>query len=809
MLLLASHVWKLPPQSALLKLQAAGCLEPGDTTKESLQEHLLHTSLKQQRLVELLLRSNRELQRADAAGALLEERSLDLRRHIKGSRVERMLGYLSRNLCREKLAGIPLPGLVGSQRSKGDLLPAKLNHGLVLPFYDRPGRPCGLLVLGPDKRPAEYVPLYGSRDIAELGLAGHPTALRPQPKLFAFDDALVVATAQLRHMHVYAKALPMLAWSYVDHARTDAAWDMLCGSQIHFWTEHPGQFQLWWQLLRTDGWLCWNTSPRRGLHILRQHQPQSALKLIEARSMPWPAALGVLAAEWSDADLEGLLLQLQAAGANLQQIFDRCPQPLVERCRKLLAIASQHVSTTLNGRTIEQHGDSWFVKTPQGLELICEAVLRIDSVVTYEDGQHELVGHVRHAGRRWEFVALQAELQTDAAGWLEKFLLDKQAGLARMHKSWKQHLFFLAMAMHKPEVKKGYSHIGWHAGSRELVLPTCAMSASGLAAAARVRGQLEQLPAANLRLGQPLLPHLISPLTADKPRNRLFWNIWARAVYNVVAPIFGQPTLGIALSSEQAYRIGKAVAMGLGCRLIDGSDAKEEGRHLWPVFLTAGAFVPSQTRQQIMQPGPRNCLTRTTTLQAKVLDLNGGWTTVYTSSGSNTELDLSLVPPAQMLTECFLTHLLDQLAKNPLTKIRSLADLTELLSSWLKKHWQLEIPEIGLSNPTSAFSWLLADLIAWGRLELLSLDNWSGKLTAAANGVLSWSKLQEVLQELNAPPLQLDVLEQVRPGDAALVSRDAEGDHRILIPESLLLGLRTRGRMQGGRPELKIYSIRS
>ncbi len=812
MLSLAAAAWKLSPQAAILKLQAEGCgLGPGDVSPQLLQAYLLHGEVRRQKLVQFTESIAVQLFRTETAGELLARHGLRAASKSKWLTEgrSRLLGHTSLQDAAKSLAGVPLLARAGLTTTSGRVLPHSLGrHALVATYYDRPQRPCAFQAWGEQQEQA-FLPLYPGREggLSEAGLAGHHAAFQTGGTVYMFEEALDAIRAQMRHLYTYSRPLPLLSWQYTDTARTDAAWDWLAGDKLCFWSGTPASSRLWWQLLRTDGWVYATESTS---HIFSQHTPRDAIRLIEKRAVPWPIAMERFAERWDDSQLEELLLQLQAAGAELQPLFDRCHDRLSDRAARLLETVRRHTTATVNGKVVEQHADGWYHKSRTGMELICGAVLRVKEVITYPDGRHELSGEVCYEGRRWPFVAPQDAMQTNAAGWLSQFLLEHRAGLVRIHPDWKNQLLFLATAFCKPVVRSGYDRVGWRAVSREMVLPQFVLqSSSGQISRARLRGDLHELPGSSLSPPQPLLPHVLSPLTDPKPRNRLLWNLWVRMMYNVTAPIFGQPTLGIALPGEHVYRIARAVAAGIGCRLAGASRPlreilEEERSHNWPIFLTAEEFRPEGICELAAAPGSRNCLTRVTKAQAMVLELNGGWTANYSRPEANSVLGVELASAVQMLSGCFLQHLVQDLARNPLLTIRDPRGLAKYATAWLKQDWDLQVPEIQFSYPSTLFAWLVIELVVSGYLTLLPVSAWTGKICrAGAYGVLSWSQLQDVLRQLHVPCLKLESMSQVLPAGRPLPSSEIGGDYRLLIT-SPLIGKQAR-RLLTSRTPLRLY----
>lgn len=255
---------------------------------------------------------------------------------------------------------------------------------LVFPYLSAPGRIVGFEFVGREGRPSDRVRRWIARP--EAGLAGLETALEPHPEFgavaFAVDDPALALRFQLRNAATSDRPLPIVAW-YDDKAhRTEDAWFALSQRRIVFfgWELTAAMIR---QAQACDGLISLSpmssNDPQRIDSWFRDDPTQMLLRRVLKQARPWRDALRDWAEEHTPAQVEELLLAIEAGGdprLEIAQIMGPAARELAEAPqRRVVVLSGTRVTETPSGWRMSPTGR---IKSSR---VVSEAILRVDQIV--------------------------------------------------------------------------------------------------------------------------------------------------------------------------------------------------------------------------------------------------------------------------------------------------------------------------------------------------------------------------------------------------------------------------------------------
>lgn len=273
-----------------------------------------------------------------------------------------------------------------------------------------------------------------------------------------------------------------------------------------------------------------------------------------------------------------------------------------QRCRSLFDIQREDRPVVVRQKEVRQVGDAWYA----GRELISEARFVINTLTPKPDGSDARAeGCVYHAGEVWTFDQSLNAIQRNPGRWLQQLLLGRAGALATVSSSWSRHLLDVARAFHQPRAIMEGRAVGWQ--GRALVLPNFAIDDQGLTPA-RVRefGPRVSLP-------HPLSSRELRQL--DLPDTGV---LAATLLYNVVAPLYQLPQVGILATSSR--HLLPSLADELGVEADQQPTEEQLQVFAQRPYLTAVRSLPHQ-----MGENRAAIAFSTDEPTAEVLDLLGGW----------------------------------------------------------------------------------------------------------------------------------------------------------------------------------------
>ena len=667
MLQLAARTWQLEMAPTIQKLRQHGLEIPADTAAITTY---IHSSLKQRRLTKKFWKEthNRPLHSSTSISRLLQEQHLTCAADRWAGGPGRMVGWspkgeiarLYHPRCHRPSTGGDRAGRMNIFRGVG------WGDVLVLPFYDLPGRICGMLFRGRQGREEEdtvYRRRVFNADCSpatfEAGLHMHPEALDEANqwggRVLAMGDPFRACQIQCKHFGGSGRPLPIV--SFYQAARTDVkapletehAWHWLSDKQVVVWMPTFDQHALL-QAIRAGGEIStFGLKQEEWRTFLARHRSEELVRAVFAAAKPWPIVLGKWLRDAEDSVVENLFRRLQAAGLDVEQTLSFCPPNTRQRVQAILQVAGHTPQVTYDGVVIQEQGDTWQIvhaKTRRSY-LMCNAILHIDQILNHpQAGKTYYRGIIRYQGKKIPFCDSRERIEADTFGWMSDTLLAADAGRLQHSQIQNKRAVQIAMAFRTPEYIQGVDTVGWDGKQGRFMLPQFEIRPGGVVHTHSAEMFAYNAPALQVPPPEPLSRYMMQTLTPGAYCSKVLWATTAAVIANILAPAFQEEPTGIGLHGAPAELAGEQVSKALGCRhmpittkqhLLAIQDAEHE--HNWPVHVLPIA----RTREALMQEwldgdGRRqhNALSPLTWWQRSVLGFGRAWTIVETSQERNT-----------------------------------------------------------------------------------------------------------------------------------------------------------------------------
>ena len=482
----------------------------------------------------------------------------------------------------------------------------------VIPFRDLPNRYCGFLCVGRDGDLTKDVVYQrmsfqagGHLPDAEGGLAMHPETLEAcgewDNRLLATENAFRMLQLQFKHFEQSTRPLPIAAWYYNYNTRhmpvrTRAAWHWVGDKQLVLWMPFP-TVEVLNQAILLNAEIATNgptrDDPESWRGYLSKQSPRDLVKRLFGSARHWTEVLATLVETQPDASLENLLLLLEIAGTDLDRTLKLCSSAARKRLQDLLQRTTKGGTVQINGVTFFERDDSWYCQIRGRQELVVDAVLRINEVIQQTQTKMTYYkGYVRHNKKKIPFCESKAVVDAHPFRWMDRLLVDNKAGSLCFNPSRSRIAIMIAMQFRQPTFVEAMDTVGWQHKEGRFILPQYAIELGGRIV--EHDGQLfpHNVPAKLLDKPEELSGLDTAPLLADPQLANLIWAVTVPLLGNILAEACNEQTTGIGLHGAGAVAIGEAVAVALGCELLEINTkrdadvaAETEHRHNWPVFV--------------------------------------------------------------------------------------------------------------------------------------------------------------------------------------------------------------------------------
>lgn len=503
---------------------------------------------------------------------------------------------------------------------------------LIVPFYDMPGRICGFLCVGrqadhPDD--FAYCGTGSGHGVREAGIGMLSTAIgrRGDTPIIATTSPATALQIQFRSVRETSRpAAVVIPWRDQQYS-TQRAWECLPVGDVVLWS--PGAPQE--SIPHAQGIdakvsrFC-----AAGDAIPAGQSAEVILRQVAAEAGDWQASLRQYLRAATPEQIEAAFLDLRFTSQEVRRFIGGCDQKLRVRLASLLN-KETHRSVRFADRHIRER-DGWWC----GNELIANAIIRIETVATAQDGETYYRGVILFRGRTIDFTAKAAELEKNLLAWAARYIRDvARAGVLQWHPGWNTLAHGIAIAFHEPRIAAGIDALGWDAENSRYNLPRYSIAAGGsLAEDAPCVILDENCPGAGLPFPAPLSKSVLELLNLHSDEVSLFWATAAAVLSQITGPRSNRVPQGILLAGNPAIAAVAPLARAMGCpetavRRFGECPAKAlrgtVGKSAWPSLLVNTGKLRIEYGDWLQQPIAARAILSTEVLPACVLVIRGGW----------------------------------------------------------------------------------------------------------------------------------------------------------------------------------------
>lgn len=646
---LASKAWKLSHDATVAKLVQMGALYSKGEPATKLIRRYTKAAKRLERIEAMLERGKEYVLHSKELSVIMNK--LEVVSRATPERYRRTYGRIMGGMPAIDVEAVFTPRNVvynkpGAKRKSAKSATRIFKTGwwgdvLFIPFYDLPGRVSRFQFIGREGRleldwPAKYT-ADSTHKFRDPGLTFHPDLVKQMPStVFAVEDLVIYLRLQAFHHSKSDKVLPLVNWYDSLTKRTDRAWNMFSTSKVIFWCWDMTAAVVE-QAIRVNGDICCTNLDDKSeagvRHFINRSTPEAMLKMFEKQAKPWPEALDQWAARVSEEQVEDLLRQLQVRGCNLELHLARCSKTFQAKAERVLATTTSRTVTTSNCRVIEDcHGWSKLKNDGSLTALISDAVLKLDKAVYNPvDKQTYYQGRVLFNEHEVPFCESRKTLEKDTFGWMHDLLLKEQLGVMRYDHTWSNKAMNLALMFSNVRQVAGLTSIGWNSDDNRIELPQFAIDFRGTVLNQDKALIMNSAPALRLEPPAVLTPIDLAPLTEDSDSSRIFWAGWLACAANILAPVVGVRTVGLAVVTESCESLVQAACASCGCNYVPLTRKSfdlardEEYRHNWPVMIGLADQAQKVLLRELLDSSTeaRNCIVRANWWQGRTLLLQG------------------------------------------------------------------------------------------------------------------------------------------------------------------------------------------
>jgi hypothetical protein len=455
---------------------------------------------------------------------------------------------------------------------------------IVMPFYDVPGRVCGLKAIGrqgnPDK---DFLHRCIIKDSKEAGVAAHPDVLtRTGPTVFAFDDFVVGTRLQTRHLAMHPNPLPLVITHSDTRLKTRRAWEMFGRRTVVICAKKVDAVAVF-HAIKSNGNIV-------EVGKLDYAQPKKSLELLEKRSKHWTRVIDDIAENEPVSVLEEIFLNLPEEEIGL--ILNHCSDVVKAKAKMSIKLKPIATEVTHGATKVREIDGTWCKVSKQhsyrlseGSTLISEGILRINKVIRAPETEETYYsGSIEYKGHSIPFCENRRIVEPTVLTWMHNKVLEAGKGFMRYSRNWNSKGVELAALFHVPTFAQSSDLVGWDNVSQEFRLTNHTVKNG------QVHSKLDTVLAKNAPQVCPtdvseITPEELHRVLEPSKENITFWAAWCAYVSNVIAPAVGQETKGIGVIGKGACTATEAAAKALGCRcrvLNETISLAKVSEHLWP-----------------------------------------------------------------------------------------------------------------------------------------------------------------------------------------------------------------------------------
>jgi hypothetical protein len=593
MIELAAAVWKMNPLNTLRKAQSIGIPLPRAVVMEGLVESYVEQRLNPRGRAKQFWDEARKFFMASESGSL---RGLQ---HLLGVQEHLTPAWLEHGSIFIGAASLDTARSLFRTSHRSDLFKGKgWQDVLVIPFWDLPGRICGFLFVGRKggvddmiyRAAPEFVQQTRGKcgRAIEAGTTMAMAVLQQKQRhevfgntVFVMDDPVAALRLQIRYMRNTSIPMPLIATYDKKPYQTRCVWNWLPTDDAVFWSPKQSTETLR-QAKEADAKVSLlGTKLHQDELRYRARTPESWFRQVKEKTIPWQVALQKRLDASTQSQMEELLLELDITGGELREFIAGCPPTLAKQLQDIHDGRSTVRKVPYGKRVINESSSGWAVEGgvihPHGSRekgfVICNAILRIESILHASDGRSYYQGVVLFKNETVEFTEKVGTLDAGAWEWMKKLLVGHGFETPTALSMWTSRVMDISLRFCQPEVIWGADVVGWDTARRQFNFPKFVIQSTGDVVNDKTCLFPDpDAPGQDLVKPGPLGRQAIQALTEHNEETQIFWAMAACVANNVIAPALNFDPRGVLLDGIGAQAIGSAAAIHLGCNEFGAAD---------------------------------------------------------------------------------------------------------------------------------------------------------------------------------------------------------------------------------------------
>lgn len=447
---------------------------------------------------------------------------------------------------------------------------------LTVPFYDLPGRICGMLFIGRTARPEDtvYYPLL--KEAPDCGVGMLPGILNrvaaDEDHVYHFADPQFGIRLQMRQLRSSQTYLPVVL---TRPETTGFLWTSLAARQHIFCTPKLTEAVIR-QARRLNGRVTVCQLPRAAE---LNRSPKHWLRHIRTKAQTWRRTLEAQLRTASLEQCDSIMLQTGFARQELQEFVRTCDRTLQQKLSRTLQEQTSFRQIDYRRTIITESSLGWSVSG----RVVVGGTIRIEQIIKTERRQ-DYSGYVRIGEVTIPFRGPREEIQRDGLLVYAASVAEAAGHALVFDPAWNRHALRIAQFLHRPQVVLQTEKIGWNAELNGFHLAHFNLLAGG-------RMELgcstpsPTVPTHSLLPPTGVLSQTINRLLKADQASHFFWAAFCCVLRHVLSPLHREapePTATLGRAAEAHFSV---VADCAGCLTepLDGnSKLAAEPQHHWP-----------------------------------------------------------------------------------------------------------------------------------------------------------------------------------------------------------------------------------
>lgn len=482
---------------------------------------------------------------------------------------------------------------------------------IVVPYFDLPGRIIGFLFIGRDGNPNARDFVYKRANIGCCGKRPKESGVGMMPALgnkrhhifgnvaFLFTDEKAAIVLQARHLRESREPLPIvLVKSTRDLGLLNLPPDVADRTLIFC-----GPLTKTLPLARVHNGLVCDYSFGDGEleNNAMCRPPTGYLYNFRYDARPWCSALSQHLPKLDRAEAEVLISHLKLTPRESHALARRLSEEAGERFVILEPYRPNQVQ--ISGRTVTEAREGWILQGNKGTEIICNYPIRIESILTTDNGESHFAVTVGIPDRPVDLVIAEDEIKRSSLFDAVYRLLKAKTGehLQFQRRRWAKESFFIAMQLSNPEIAKKTGRIGWWQDRMRFQFPHFAILNNGDVEHESVPIRSHEEPPAFCLTAPSSNRQAVARLSHVSPETQIVWALAACIANNLLAGNCLREPVGVVLDGEFAHETGEAAAMALGC-----GRANPSRRRSVPILEYLSKYCGAHDYPTLVRFGPQS-----------------------------------------------------------------------------------------------------------------------------------------------------------------------------------------------------------